>query len=67
MTSDADAGMARSSGSPELISVNLPKRRWKRFRSTAIVLATQVAILAAFLIVHLIPDYRATPFIYQGF
>jgi hypothetical protein len=26
-----------------------------------------LAILAAFLIVHLIPDYRATPFIYQGF
>src|ERR1700757_2748850 len=66
MTSDADAGMARSSGSPELISVNFPKRRWKRFRSTAIVLATQVAILVAFLSFweHATSQNRAAAFMF---
>jgi len=26
-----------------------------------------LAIIAGLLLVHLVPDYRATPFIYQGF
>jgi NitT/TauT family transport system permease protein len=49
MTSDADAGMVRSTDSSEPIPVQIQGRRWKKLRSTAIVLATQVAILAAFL------------------
>jgi NitT/TauT family transport system permease protein len=49
MTSDADAGMARSTGSSEPIPVQVLGRRWKKLRSTAIVLATQLAILAVFL------------------
>jgi NitT/TauT family transport system permease protein len=51
MTADADvdARVVRSTASSEPIPVPAAKHRWKRLRSTAIVLATQVAILAAFL------------------
>ncbi|WP_433994416.1 ABC transporter permease [Bradyrhizobium canariense] len=41
--------MARSTDSSEPIAVQIPGRRWKKFRSTAIVLATQIVILAIFL------------------
>jgi NitT/TauT family transport system permease protein len=41
--------MARSTGSSAPIPDMAARRRWKRVRSTAIVLATQVAILIAFL------------------
>jgi len=48
MTAEADIGMVRSTGSSAPIPA-AARRRWKKLRSTAVVLATQVAILAVFL------------------
>ena len=41
----------------------LTRDRWRVLRLTAYYLA----ILAALLLAHLTPDYRATPFVYQAF
>ncbi len=49
MTADADTGMVRSTDKAEPVRAPVARRRWKKFRSTAIVLATQIGILAAFL------------------
>jgi NitT/TauT family transport system permease protein len=49
MTADADAGTVRAAGEGEPVQAKAASRRWKRLRSTAIVVATQVALLAAFL------------------
>jgi NitT/TauT family transport system permease protein len=49
MTAEADTRMVNSTGSSDPIPATAARRRWKRLRSTAIVLATQVAILIAFL------------------
>jgi NitT/TauT family transport system permease protein len=49
MTADADTGMVRSTDKAEPVLAPVARRRWKKFRSTAIVLATQIGILAAFL------------------
>jgi NitT/TauT family transport system permease protein len=49
MTTEADTGMVGSMDSSEPLPATVAKRRWKKLRSTAIVLATQVAILVAFL------------------
>ena len=48
MTAEADVGMVRSTGSSDPIPA-AARRRWKKLRSTAVVLAAQVAILAVFL------------------
>jgi NitT/TauT family transport system permease protein len=48
MTADVDSGMARPTGASAPIP-DAARRRWKRLRATALVLATQVAILVAFL------------------
>ena len=49
MTAEADTGMVRSTDESEPIPATVAKRRWKKLRSTAVVLATQIAILVAFL------------------
>src|SRR5216683_3242279 len=49
MTADVDTAMPRSTDASEPIPAPVAGRRWKKLRSMAIVLATQVAILAAFL------------------
>ena len=49
MTTEADTAMVGSMDSSEPLPATVAKRRWKKLRSTAIVLATQVAILVAFL------------------
>ncbi|HMI16626.1 MAG TPA: ABC transporter permease, partial [Bradyrhizobium sp.] len=41
--------MVRSTDKAEPVLAPVARRRWKKFRSTAIVLATQIGILAAFL------------------
>jgi NitT/TauT family transport system permease protein len=49
MTADADTGMVRSTDKAEPVLAPAARRRWTKFRSAAIVLATQIGILAAFL------------------
>ena len=49
MTADVDTTLPRSTDASEPVAAPVAGRRWKKLRSTAIVLATQVAILAAFL------------------
>ena len=49
MTADVDTAMSHSTDASEPVPAPVAGRRWKKLRSTAIVLATQVAILAAFL------------------
>src|SRR5258707_8553284 len=49
MTADVDAEMVRSTDESEPTPATVAKRRWKKFRATATVLATQIAILVAFL------------------
>jgi len=49
MTTEADTAMVGSMDSSEPLPATVAKRRWKKLRSTAIVLATQVAILGSFL------------------
>jgi NitT/TauT family transport system permease protein len=49
MTADADTGMVRPVGETETRPMPAATHRWKRLRATVLVLATQIAILAAFL------------------
>lgn len=49
MTAEVDRGVARSTTSSQPALVPAASQRWKRLRGTALVVATQIAILAAFL------------------
>jgi NitT/TauT family transport system permease protein len=49
MTTDIETGMVRATKSDDRIAPWFTQRRWKRLRSTIGVLATQLAILVAFL------------------
>jgi NitT/TauT family transport system permease protein len=49
MTADIDTGMVATQESSARMPLPLAKRRWKRLRSMAAVVATQLVILAAFL------------------
>ncbi len=49
MTADADTGMVHSMDESEPNPIPVTRHRWKKLRATAVVLATQIAILAAFL------------------
>lgn len=49
MTADTDTGMIDSADGPEPSPTPIARHRWRKLRATAFVLATQVAILAAFL------------------
>src|ERR1700730_13696749 len=49
MTAEVDSGVVRSTTSSQPALVPAASERWKRLRRTALVVATQIAILAAFL------------------
>jgi NitT/TauT family transport system permease protein len=49
MTAEVDTGVVRSTTSSQPALVPAASRRWQRLRRTALVVATQIAILAAFL------------------
>lgn len=49
MTAEVDRGVVRSTTSSQPALVPAASQRWKRLRGTALVVATQIAILAAFL------------------
>jgi NitT/TauT family transport system permease protein len=49
MTAEVDTGVVRSTTSSQPALVPAASQRWKRLRRTALVVATQIAILAAFL------------------
>ncbi len=49
MTAEVDTGVVRSTTSSQPVLAPAASRRWKRLRRTALVVATQIAILAAFL------------------
>src|ERR1700692_1780205 len=49
MTAEVDSGVVRSQTSSEPALLPAASQRWKRLRRTALVVATQIAILAAFL------------------
>jgi NitT/TauT family transport system permease protein len=66
MTAEVDTGVVRSTTSSQPALVPAASRRWKRLRRTALVVATQIAILAAFLAFweHMTSQSRAAAFMF---
>jgi NitT/TauT family transport system permease protein len=66
MTAEADTGMAGPAGSSAPISDTAARRRWRKARSTVVVLVTQAAILVAFLLFweHMTSRNSATAFMF---